>query len=167
MIHRWLCVCSSLFRIVVFHPTRQPPPTPPSIHATKLSHPLAIHDATNNTSLPILHPNRQPSPTPPSIHATRLSHPLAIRDATTDNSLPIPHPDPALRVLPDELLDPRAESVNGPGVPMGRNGGRVPNPVRRIPPRPPPRRPTTTTSATCPLPWSKHSGGARLVPSGG
>ena len=116
MTHRWLCVCSSIFRIVVFHPNRQPPPTPPSIHAT------------------------------------RPSHPLAISDATTDNSLPIPHPDPALRVLPDELLDPQAESVNGPGVPTGRNGGRVPNPVRRIPPRPPPRRPTTTTSATCPSP---------------
>ena len=78
-----------------------------------------------------------------------------------------PHPDPALRVLPDELLDPRAESVNGPGVPTGRNGGRVPNPVRHIPP------PATATTASdnnkChmhPLPWSKHSGGARLVPYG-
>ena len=76
-----------------------------------------------------------------------------------------PHPDPALRGLPDELLDPRAESVHGPGAPMGRNGGRVPNPVHDIPPRPQPRRPTTTTQAN-PRPWSKHSGGARLVPYG-
>ena len=54
----------------------------------------------------------------------RLPHPRAIRDAINDNSLPLPHPDPALRVLPDELLDPRAESscVQGPCQLTGASG---------------------------------------------
>ena len=53
----------------------------------------------------VLHPNRPPSSTPPLIHVIRIPHPRAISDAINNNSLPLPHPDPALRGLPDELLD--------------------------------------------------------------
>ena len=100
----------------------------------------------------VLHTNRPPSTTPSSIRVVRRSihEPSAMRRTTT--ACHSPHPDPALRGLPDELLDPRAESVYGPGAPMGRNGGRVPNPVHH---RPPPAIATTAndnnTSQSPPL----------------
>ena len=52
-----------------------------------------------------------------------------------------------------------------PGLPWGGMGGEFPILYIVYPPRPQPRRPTTTTHAN-PRPWSRHSGGTRLVPYG-
>ena len=72
--------------------------------------PTGIDPGTLKVCIVVFHHNRPSSSTPSLTHVIHISHPRAIRDAINNKSLSVPHPDPALRVLPDELLDPQGRA---------------------------------------------------------